>query len=97
MTRAGQWLLPVFFVLVGAGFFLPFWPLSVLAVVLAGLMGRSIFAVALGLLLDIAWGIPTGILGALMFPATLLALLCIGLRFFANRHLLGKTLPKKLY
>jgi hypothetical protein len=90
-------VLPSLFVLAAAGFLLPFWPFSVLAVVTGGLLGHGMFAFVLGLLLDVAWGAPTGALHVLVFPFTLLALLSILARVFAHRFLLRKSLPEKLY
>lgn len=90
-------LLPGLFTLAAAGLLLPFWPFSVLAVVLAGFLGQGIFAFALGLLLDIAWGAPTGMPGVFMFPLTLAALLSVLTRVIAKRYLLRKSLPEKLY
>ena len=87
MKREPRWVLPTFFVLVAAGLLLPFWPLQVAAVVLAGLFGRGVFAVILGLLLDVMWGAPTGIFEMVGFPLTVLALLSIGSRFFSNPYL----------
>ena len=63
------------FILAALGFLLSFWWLSALAVVVGGVLGRSIFALVLGLLLDFAWGTPTGSLQVVLFPLTLLALL----------------------
>src|SRR3989344_5023223 len=96
MKYENQLILPGLFLLAAAGFLLPFWPLSAFAIVLAGLLRWSVFAFALGLLLDIAWGAPTGVLEVLMFPFTLLAFCSILARIFASRYLLRKSLPEKL-
>ncbi len=96
MKYENQLILPGLFVLAAGGFLLPFWPLSAGAIIFAGLLRHGIVAFALGLLLDIAWGAPTGTWGLIPFPFTLLALLSILVRLFANRYLLRKSLPEKL-
>lgn len=97
MNYDDKLVLPGLFALVAIGFLLPFWPLSAFGVLLAGVLGRGIFALALGLLLDIAWGVPPGYMSVVMFPFTLLSLISVVLRFFAHRYLLQKSPQKKLY
>lgn len=83
-----SWIYSFSFVLAGAGFLLPFWPLSVAGILLAALAGRWIFAVCVGLLLDVAWGMPTGVLHYLLLPFTFLALLAaLGRYLFAGYFL----------
>jgi len=63
--------------LVLAGFLIPFWSLAALAVVAAAFLGEIVMALILGLLLDLVYGAPTGTFSFLLFPFTLLALLCV--------------------
>ena len=74
------------FVLAALGFLLSFWPLSVAGILLAALMGRWVTAILLGLLKDIAYGTPVGVLHFLFFPFTLLALLGIVARQLKLRY-----------
>lgn len=90
MSSVSRYLYAVTFALAGAGFLVPFWPLSVAGVAIAALSGRWVFAIIVGLLLDIAWGAPTGTMHLLFFPFTLLALICALLRIFGGRYLLDK-------
>ncbi len=62
MTQNTRWIYAVSFALAAAGFLMPLWPLSVLGLLLAALSGRWLFAIAMGLLLDIGWGPPGGLL-----------------------------------
>ena len=80
----------------GAGLVLLFWPLSLLGVVFAGLFSSSTLAILLGILFDVAYGPPSGILHFLYFPFTTSALLAILLRLFGARFLLGKTPQERL-
>ena len=73
-----------------AGFLVPFWPLAALGIVVAALFGEMVAALVCGLLLDLAYGAPTGVFSYLMFPFTLFAALCIvgwhmGIRLFFDR------------
>ncbi len=70
------WIYAGEFLLVGVGFLVPFWPLSLAGLVLAAATGRWLFGVALALLLDVAWGPPLGMLHNLYFPFTIFAALC---------------------
>ena len=67
-------LLAIAFVIAAAGFLLPFWPLEVLGVLILALSGHWLWGVFVGLLLDIAYGAPTGHFHVLLFPFTILAL-----------------------
>lgn len=87
MKKNTTWLLAVSFVLAAAGFLLPFWPLSALGILLLAFSGRFILAIALGLLLDIAYGAPVGRFHFLYFPFTIFAVLSDAARFFASRYL----------
>lgn len=84
------------FILVALGFVLPLWPLSLGGILLATFSGRYIFGVAVALLLDVAWGAPTGLAQYLFFPMTALAFVSIVLRVFASRYLLSKDIPEHL-
>lgn len=77
------WILSVSFVLAAIGFLLPVWPLCVAGIFLAAFSGRWLFAVCIGLLLDVAWGTPTGFGNFLLFPFTLSALLAGLGRYFS--------------
>lgn len=76
------------FAVAATGFLIPFWPLELAGLAIAGLAGHPIFALVLGLLLDIAYGQPTGALGILFFPFTLFALITILARMFSKRYFL---------
>ncbi len=67
--------------LVAAGFVL-MWPLSALGLLLLGITGRYAAAIAAGLLLDVAFGVPTGVLHTVYVPFTLLALTLSLLRYY---------------
>jgi hypothetical protein len=91
--KTERWIFALSFVLAAAGFLLPFWPLELAGVLLAALSGHWIFAVGLGLLLDLAYGAPVGRFEFLYLPFTLAALLGalvyrVGLRYLfdATRH-----------
>ncbi len=73
-----------------AGFAVPCWQLAILAVLAAAISGRYALAVCLGLLLDIAYGVPVGVLHALLFPFTLLALITVGGAFVMSNSLRKK-------
>lgn len=91
MSPSSRWIFAVTFVLASTGFLLPFWPLSVLGVVLCALSGRWFFALFIGLMLDIAWGAPTGTAQYLYFPFTALALLCVVARYWGARYFLDRN------
>lgn len=84
------------FILASAGFLVPFWPLSVAGVAIAALSGRWIFAVIVGLLLDIAWGAPTGAYQYIFFPFTMLALVCILARHWGGRYFFDRNPQEKI-
>jgi hypothetical protein len=73
----------------------PFWPLSVLGIALAAFSGRWVLAVALGLLLDIAYGAPIGRWHVLYVPFTLAALACVLGHYFFT-HYMRKNYPDTL-
>jgi hypothetical protein len=90
MTPASRWIYAVTFILASSGFLVPFWPLALFGVALCALSGRYFFALFLGLLLDLAWGVPTGLLHYLYFPFAILALVCALARLWANRWLFNR-------
>ncbi len=75
---------------------MPFWPLSVVGVVLAALSGRWIFAVIVGLMLDLAWGAPTGMYRYLFFPFTIVALAGFIVRYWGSRYFLDKNPQERI-
>ncbi|MGH7936137.1 MAG: hypothetical protein ACREF8_03920 [Chthoniobacterales bacterium] len=86
MKSASLSIAAVAFILAAAGFLLPLWPLCVLGIFVAALSGRFVFALAIGLLLDIAYGAPAGAWHMLYFPFTLLAVLFVLLRYIGMRY-----------
>ena len=77
-------------VLALGGFFIPWWPLGVIAIILAALRGLGAFALIVGMIMDLSFGAPLGALHYLYFPFTLLAGLAvaahlIGIQFIFNR------------
>lgn len=70
-------LIAISFSAVAVGFLVGFWPLCVVGVLLAAVSGRWVTAVLLGLLLDIAFGIPTGVLHVVYLPFTALAFVSV--------------------
>ena len=96
MTQSSRWIYATTFLLAAAGVLLPFWPLSIAGVLIAALSGRWIFAVIIALLVDLAWGAPTGVLHFLYFPFTLLALAAAAARMWGGRYFLDKHPQEKL-
>ncbi|MDE1924770.1 MAG: hypothetical protein KGH79_01135 [Patescibacteria group bacterium] len=90
MKKNTTWLLAVSFVLAAAGFLLPFWPLSAAGILVLACSGRFILAIALGLLLDIAYGAPIGRFHFLFFPFIILAA-AGGAARYAAMHYLRKS------
>ncbi|OGC86068.1 hypothetical protein A3D70_00875 [Candidatus Adlerbacteria bacterium RIFCSPHIGHO2_02_FULL_54_18] len=91
MTASSRWIYAVTFLLAAAGFLLPFWPLTVVGIVLCALSGRWLFAVAVALLFDVAWGAPTGAGHFLLFPFTALALVAGLARLIGGHYFLDKS------
>lgn len=96
MKKSSRLWFSVAFVLAGAGFLLPLWGLSALGVIVAALAGQWVFAVFLGILLDVANGAPTGHLQFLFFPFTIVALMTMLVRTIAQRYLLKKTPQERI-
>src|SRR5689334_4215668 len=84
------------FMLGGLGFLLSLWPLEALSIALGAVGGEYIFALFLGILLDVAYGVPPGLLHFLFFPFTLLAALGIVIRIVVKRYFLQKSPQEKI-
>ena len=89
--NAQRWILAISFALAAAGFLFPFWPLELLGILLAALSGHWIFAVVLGLLLDLAYGAPAGTWHFLYVPFTLLAVASAGVRLAGLRYFIDSS------
>lgn len=96
MTQSSRWIYATTFVLVGAGFLLPLWPLCVVGIALCALSGRVVFAVVVALILDFAWGAPSGALHYLYLPFTALALAGALAHHWGSRYFLDKSLQQKI-
>jgi hypothetical protein len=96
MTQTSRLIYALSFIIAGAGFLLPFWPLCIVGVLIAALSGRFIFAIFMGLLLDVAWGAPVGILHYIYFPFTILALVGALLQRLSGKYFLDRTPPDTL-
>ncbi len=79
------------FLLTASGFLLSWWPLAIAGVIIAALLGSYIFALFVGLLLDLAYGAPLGLMHYLFFPCTLTAALSIAARVVGMRYLFQKA------
>ena len=90
ISPASRWLYAVSFALVAAGFLMPLWPLCVVGLLLCALSGRWLFALFLGLLLDVAWGAPTGLAQYLFLPFTLCALAAAMARLWGGSYFLER-------
>lgn len=96
MSKSNQVIFAIIFLLASVGFLLPFWPLAALAVILAAFLGHPFYAVILGVLLDFAYGAPTGMKYYLFFPFTILAGVSFGLKILGLKYFLGKKPPEHL-
>jgi hypothetical protein len=96
MTLSSRYIYALSFAIAAVGFLVPFWPLCILGILLAGLSGRYIFALAMAVLLDLGSGVPTGLLHYLFVPFTVLAILASLLRLYASAYFLDKTPPDTL-
>jgi len=64
------------------------WPLGILAIVLATLGRHFLCALLIGVVLDVLWGVPpSGFFGSLVIPCTLFALVAICARIVAGKFL----------
>ncbi len=91
-----KWILIASFLLVSGGFIISFWPVCVLGVLFAAFGGVPVGAVAFGLLLDLAYGAPSGLTHYLFFPFTLVALVAIVGRWVAMRFMLQRGAQERL-
>ncbi len=96
MTPSSRYLYALSFAIAAMGYLLPFWPLAVVGVLIATLSGRYVFGVVMALMLDVAWGVPTGILHYLYFPFTLLAFAAILARIFGRRYFFNRNSQETL-
>ena len=87
-------VLAIAFLFVATGFLVPFWPLSVVGIVGAALLGHFVFALIVGAILDLAYGSPTGLLHYTFFPFTLLAGMSSVLYIAGKKFLVGKAPPE---
>ena len=86
-----KWIFIAAFLLAAGGFLVPFWPLEILGILVGSWAGSGLIAVALGLLLDLAYGTPTGITHYLFFPFTLLATVALLARYIGARFLFERS------
>jgi hypothetical protein len=96
MSLSTRQILALSFAIAAAGFLLPLWPLSVVGILIAALSGRFFFAIVMGLLLDVAWGMPVGLLHYVYFPFTALAFGAVLARIFGGRYFIDRTPPGTL-
>lgn len=95
-NRNRNLILAIAFLCAASGFIINFWPLEVVGIVGAALLGHYIFALLVGVMLDLAYGTPTGILYYLFFPFTLLAAASVLGRIVGKKFLIRKTPPEHL-
>ncbi len=69
------------------GFCISWWPLMFFAPFVAMYFGSWLLAVVLACLADLLFGVPVGMLHWLVYPCTVLVLLCIAARTVLIRHL----------
>ena len=91
MNRTSRLIYAESFVIVGAGFLVPLWPLCACGILLAALSGRWVFATAEGLLIDIAWGAPGGLLHYVYFPFTVVALVAALMYMAFSSYFVDRT------
>ncbi len=91
-----KWLFIISFLLLSGGFVIGYWEVSLLGILVAGGAGMPLAAVGLGLLLDIAYGAPTGLAQYLFFPFTIAGLISIALRWLALRFMLTRSTQETL-
>lgn len=96
MSKASRVIYASSFVVAAAGFLIPFWPLSLVGIAIAALCGRYIFAVIVALLLDVAWGVPVGILHYLYFPFTIFAIVISLVYRVSAQYFLDRSSPDTL-
>ncbi len=96
MTKSSRLLYSSSFIITAPGFLWPLWPLCVVGILIAAFSGRWFFATLVGLLIDIAWGAPAGVLQYVYFPFTALALLGALAYWFFSGYFLDRTPPGTL-
>lgn len=96
MTQTSRWIYAISFLLAAAGVLLPLWPLCVVGVLMAAFSGRWIFGVIMALVIDIAWGAPTGALQFLFFPFTIVAVAGVLAHRWGRRYVLDKNPQQKI-
>ncbi len=69
----------------------PFWPLSVLGIVLIVLSGHWFVGLVVGILLDLASGTPVGPVQHLYFPFTILAVVLALARWWAAGYFIDRS------
>jgi hypothetical protein len=93
---SNKWILIAAFMLAAGGYLIPFWPIEVAGIIIASFAGSRLAAPALGLLLDIAYGAPTGLAQYLFFPFTLGALAALLLRYVGSRYVVERFTRERL-
>lgn len=83
-------LIAISFTAIAVGFLSGLWPLCIVGILLAALSGRWVTALLLGILLDVAYGVPTGFLHAVRLPFTIFAALSVLVYLFFADHLRKK-------
>lgn len=96
MEIKDTWTYVASFLLAAGGYLLPFWPLSLLGILLAVVRGKWIFAVVLALLVDLMWGPVFGLVSVVYVPFTVFAVVASALRYFLAQNLLSKSPPERL-
>lgn len=83
-----KWILPIGAVASSVlGFALLWWPLMFFAPVVAALYGYWFVGLVLAVLADLLLGVPVGIFHTLLFPCTIVTLICIAGRSVMVRHI----------
>ncbi len=96
MSYSSRFIYAIAFLLASAGFLVPMWPLSVAGIMLAAFCGRWIFAVVVGLLLDIALGAPTGTYQYFFFPFTIVALVGLIAHYYGKQYFFDRNQQEKI-
>ncbi|HVZ75895.1 MAG TPA: hypothetical protein VG934_01330 [Candidatus Paceibacterota bacterium] len=91
MRKNSYAIIAIAFLIAAAGFLIPFWPLTVLGIAVMALLGYPLWAITLGLLLDLAYGAPIGTLHILVFPFTIVALASIVVREVGKRYFMDAS------
>ena len=66
--------------------FLFYWPLGIIAILLAVFFEHYAVAIIIGIILDLAWGPPPASFHFLFFPLTILALVSMVVRISVKRY-----------